>query len=118
MAAPTSDDSTNSTLHRSRVVRFWTIKIVTLVLFGVLLGVAYDRSAKRYYGQDHVAGFYSGLIHGAMMPAALPTLLTGKDLPIYATNNIGRGYNIGFILGINACGTLFFGIAFWRPRNL
>jgi len=118
MATLASDDSTNSTLHRNRVVRFWTIKIVTLVLFGVFLGAAYDWSAKRYYGQDHVAGFYSGLIHGAMMPAALPTLLTGKDLPIYATNNVGRGYNIGFILGINACGTLFFGIAFWRPRNL
>ncbi len=118
MAIPVSDDSTNSALRRRRVIRFWTIKIVALVLFSVFLGAAYDWSAKRYYGQDHVAGFYSGLTHGAMMPAALPTLLTGKDLPIYATNNVGRGYNIGFILGINACGTLFFGLAFWRPRNL
>jgi hypothetical protein len=118
MATPVLNDSATSTLRRSRLVRFWTIKIVALVLFSVLLGVAYDWSAKRYYGPDRVAGFHSGLIHGAMMPAALPALLMGNDLPIYAPNNVGRGYNIGFILGINTCGTLFFGIAFWRPRNL
>ena len=118
MATPASDDSANSTLRQRRVVRFWTIKITALVLLGVLWGVAYDWAAKRYYGPDRVAGFHSGVIQGALMPAALPTLLMGKDLPIYAPNNIGRGYNIGFILGINACGTLFFGLAFWRPRNL
>jgi hypothetical protein len=100
------------------VVRFWTIKITALVLLGVLWGVAYDWTAKRYYGPDRVAGFHSGVIQGALMPAALPTLLMGKDLPIYASNNIGRGYNIGFILGINACGTLFFSVGFWRPRKL
>jgi hypothetical protein len=118
MATPVLNDSANSTLRRSRVVRFWTIKIVTLVLFGVLLGVAHDWAAKRYYGPDRVAGFHSGVIQGALMPAALPALLMGNDLPIYAPNNVGRSYNIGFILGINACGMLFFGIGFWRPRNL
>jgi hypothetical protein len=118
MATPASDDSANSTLRQRRVVRFWTIKITALVLLGVLWGVAYDWAAKRYYGPDRVAGFHSGVIQGALMPAALPTLLMGKDLPIYAPNNIGRGYNIGFILGINACGTLFFGVGFWRPRKL
>jgi hypothetical protein len=118
MAIPALDDSANATLRRSRVVRFWTIKIVALVLFSVLLGVGYDWSARRYYGPDRVAGFHSGLIHGALMPAALPTLLMGNDFPIYASNNVGRGYNIGFILGINTCGTLFFGLVFWRPRNL
>ena len=100
------------------MVRFWTIKIAALVLLGVFFSVAYDWTVKRYYGPDRVAGFHSGVIQGALMPAALPTLLMGKDLPIYAPNNVGRGYNIGFILGINACGTLFFGIAFWRPRKL
>jgi hypothetical protein len=57
------------------------------------------------------------MMHGALMPAALPTLVFGKDLPIYAHNNVGRGYNIGFILGLNTCGTLFFGLAFWHPKN-
>ena len=51
------------------------------------------------------------------MPAALPGLLMGNDLPIYAPNNSGRAYKIGYILGLNSCGTCFFGIAFWQPRR-
>jgi hypothetical protein len=57
------------------------------------------------------------VLEGILMPAALPSLLLGKDLPIYAPNNIGRVYNIGFLLGINFCGMVFFGVAFWRPRK-
>jgi len=41
----------------------------------------------------------------------------GQDLPIYAPNNSGRLYNIGYIFGINTCGFLFFGVGFWRPRR-
>ena len=51
------------------------------------------------------------------MPAALPDLLGGKDVPIYAPNNEGRAYKIGYILGLNGCGTFFFGVAFWQPRR-
>jgi len=51
------------------------------------------------------------------MPAALPGLVGGKDLPIYAPNNEGRAYKIGYILGLNTCGTMFFGVAFWQPRR-
>jgi len=75
-------------------------------------------AAPRFYRPDRTAGFYVGLLEGALMPAALPGLLAGHDLPIYAPNNSGRPYNIGYIFGINACGTLFFGVAFWRPRGV
>jgi hypothetical protein len=118
MANPALNETATSTLRRSRAARFWAVKITVLVLLGLLLGVVYDWAAPRFYGRDRVAGFHMGVMHGALMPAALPTLLLGKDFPIYAPNNIGRGYNIGYILGINACGTLFFGLGFWRPRNL
>lgn len=74
-------------------------------------------ASTRCYRPDYVAGFYTGLLEGALMPAALPGLLAGKDVPIYAPNNEGRGYKIGFILGLNGCGTLFFGVAFWQPRR-
>jgi hypothetical protein len=93
------------------------IKIIALTLFSLALGFGYDRAAPRTYGPERVAGFFTGMMHGALMPAALPTLVFGKALPIYAQNNVGRGYNIGFILGLNTCGTLFFGIAFWHPRR-
>jgi hypothetical protein len=41
----------------------------------------------------------------------------GHDAAIYAPNNSGRGYKIGYICGINACGLIFFGMAFWKPRE-
>jgi len=51
-----------------------------------------------------------------MMPLSLPSLVIGKDVPIYDANNLGRIYKIGYICGINVCGLAFFGPIFWRPR--
>jgi hypothetical protein len=102
---------------RSSRARMITIKIILLTLLTVVLGLAQGWAAPRLYKPDHVAGFHMGLLHGILMPAALPGLLMGQDLPIYAPNNTGRLYNMGYIFGINTCGTLFFGIAFWHPRR-
>ncbi|MDE3066075.1 MAG: hypothetical protein KGJ60_00845 [Verrucomicrobiota bacterium] len=92
------------------------VKIIGLTVLALALGLAQNWATARYYKSDRVAGFYTGILHGMLMPAALPGLLLGKDLTIYASNNSGRAYNIGYILGVNACGTLFFGLAFWQPR--
>jgi hypothetical protein len=94
-----------------------TIKIVALTLLGVAFGFAQGWASSRCYKPDHVAGFHMGILHGMLMPAALPGLLMGNNLPIYAPNNSGRTYNIGYAMGVNCCGTLFFGISFWRPRR-
>ena len=93
------------------------VKVAVLILLGVLLGAGYDWAASRLYGTQRVAGFHLGVVHGALMPAALPTLLMGKDVPIYAPNNSGRLYKLGYIGGINLCGLVFFGFAFKRPRR-
>ena len=93
------------------------VKAVTLVLLGTLLGFAYDWAAPRFYGPERVAGFPLGVLHGALMPVALPSLLLGKDVPIYAAINTGRVYKLGYIAGINMCGLLFFGLAFRPPRK-
>jgi hypothetical protein len=115
MAASPADPITTSTpLFKAKRV---AIKIATLALLGLLLGFGQDWMASRYYGPEREAGFHTGVLHGAVMPAALPALLMGKDVPIYATTNEGRSYKIGYILGINLCGTLFFGSAFWRSRR-
>ena len=92
------------------------LKIITLVVAGLLLGWAYDWAAPRFYGTERVAGFALGVVHGALMPVALPSLLLGKDVPIYTSNNTGRSYKIGYIAGINLCGLFFFGLAFRQPR--
>ena len=97
--------------------RLITIKIIVLTVLALALGLLQGWASSRCYRPDHVAGFHMGLLHGMLMPAALPGLLLGQDLPIYAPNNSGRPYNIGYIFGINTCGTLFFGVAFWQPRR-
>ena len=60
------------------------------------------------------AGFARGMLHGALMPGALPHLLLGEDVTIYSPNNSGRLYKLGYTVGVNGCGAIFFGIFFWR----
>jgi len=116
MAAPASNQ-TQSSVQPSWLKRL-AVKAATLVLLGLLFGLGYDWAWPRFYGPERVAGFRLGILHGALMPVALPSLLLGKDVPIYASNNSGRIYKLGYIAGINFCGLVFFGLAFRRPRKL
>ena len=93
------------------------VKVTVLTLIGLFLAFGYGWAKPRFYEPDRVAGFGLGMLHGALMPMALPTLLIGEDAPIYAPNNAGRIYKLGYIAGINLCGMVFFGFAFWRPRK-
>jgi hypothetical protein len=86
-----------------------------LVVLGVLLAVFYEWGSRRFYPQAGDAGFWHGTLHGALMPMALPSLVAGRDVPIYADRNTGRGYKLGYIAGINACGFVVFGLAFLKP---
>src|SRR2546421_13061310 len=63
------------------------------------------------------AGFGLGVVQGALMPLALPNLIVGHDVAIYSENNTGRSYKLGYTIGVNGCGLLFFGIFFWRVRR-
>jgi hypothetical protein len=92
-------------------------RMATLVLLGLVSGIAYDWAAPRIYKPEQAYGFPLGVVHGALMPVALPSLLMGNDVPIYAPNNTGRFYKIGYIAGINLCGLLFFGTAFIDPKK-
>ncbi len=92
-------------------------KIVTLVVLGFVFGVLYDWALPWAYPPRQTVGFGYGVLHGAMMPISLPTLLLGKDVSIYDSDNSGRGYKIGYICGINMCGLVFFGAAFYRPKG-
>lgn len=100
------------------LTKFIVVKCVAMTAITLALVFLQGWAAPRFYKPGRMAGFKIGLLEGALMPAALPGLLTGHDLPIYAPNNSGRSYNIGYILGINACGTLFFGVGFWHPRGV
>ncbi|MGH8024216.1 MAG: hypothetical protein ACRED1_11575 [Limisphaerales bacterium] len=102
---------------RLTMITFILAKFAGMTALTIALVLLQAWAAPRFYKADRIAGFGTGVLEGALMPAALPGLIMGHDLPIYAPNNSGRSYNIGYILGINASGTLFFGVAFWRPQG-
>jgi hypothetical protein len=87
------------------------------LVIGVVLGWLYGWAAPRLYPDETHFGFGWGMAHGACMPLALPALLMGKEVDIYAAHNTGRAYKLGYIAGINLCGLVFFGGAFWKPRR-
>ena len=101
--------------------QFLAVKTVLIFAFVGLLVYLQGWAAKSSYNPENQADFKMGILHGILMPAALPGLLGGHDLPIYAPNNSGPNYKIGYILGINTCGTVFFGLAYWgmgrKPRK-
>ncbi len=86
---------------------------VVLLVATIMIGVV-NRSSRRLDISSEPAGFGRGLLHGALMPMALPNLVIGQDVTIYAPSNIGRLYKLGYTVGVNGCGALFFGMFFWR----
>ena len=56
---------------------------------------------RRHRADPAPAGFARGLVHGALMPIALPNLLVGNDVTIYAANNTGLRYKLGYTCGVN-----------------
>ncbi len=48
------------------------------------------------------AGFLGGLWHGMIAPITFIVSLFTSDVSIYETNNNGRWYEFGFMLGIGA----------------
>jgi hypothetical protein len=87
--------------------------VVILIVATVMIGVV-NRSSRWLDLSSEPAGFGRGLLHGALMPMALPNLAIGQDVTIYAPSNTGRLYKLGYTVGVNGCGALFFGMFFWR----
>ena len=89
-----------------------------LVLLAFAIGWTLNRIEVAFEKQNRRAGFGRGIIQGALMPMALPNLAIGQDVAIYAVNNTGRPYKLGYTMGVNVCGLIFFGIFFWRVRRM
>lgn len=60
-------------------------------------------------------GFAYGLLHGALMPLSLPSLVIGQNVQLYAPENSGCFFKISYICGLDVCGLIFIGPLFWRP---
>lgn len=79
-------------------------KLALLVLFclvAVLLlsGCAQYNQAQDTPGADGVAGFWSGLWQGLILPVSFIISLFSDKYGIYEIHNNGNWYNFGFVLG-------------------
>jgi hypothetical protein len=66
-----------------------------------ILAVAGDDSKYKLPGAAP-AGFLGGLWHGILAPITFIVSLFANGVRIYETNNKGRWYDFGFMLGIGA----------------
>jgi hypothetical protein len=109
----TSQPEAASSPRRSKAARLAArLLVIGLVTYSWAWFV--NRSVSAADQRPEAASFSRGMLHGALMPGAMPMLLLGKDVVIYATNNDGRLYKLGYTFGVNACGALFFGGFYWR----
>jgi hypothetical protein len=90
------------------------LRLLCIILLGILVGQILSYSAKTVQPKAQPAGFADGMLHGAMMPCTLPAHLIGHEVEIYAVKNTGRGYKLGYTLGVNLCGAVFFGVLYYR----
>ncbi len=91
------------------------------LIFANALGFGFHFTQKSLQQPRGPAGFGLGVLHGAFMPLALPSLLLGRNVEIYAADNTGRTYKMGYSAGVNGCGLIFFGFFFrrvsrWRKK--
>ena len=98
------------------ISRGWKIlkRFLAFLIAAALVGICLRQLSVSMSRNTAPAGFGRGMLQGALMPGALPNLLVGNDVVIYAPNNTGRTYKLGYTCGVNAFGAIFFGWFFWR----
>ncbi len=94
------------------------VRLLVVVILAATVGALLTRVAAHSEERPEPAGFGRGMLQGALMPMAMPNLLVGRDVPIYAERNTGRLYKLGYTVGVNVCGAVFFGYVFWRLLRL
>jgi hypothetical protein len=96
--------------QRRKILR----RILSFLMAAVCVGIVIRHASVVMSRSTAPAGFVRGMLQGALMPGALPNLVVGNDVTIYAPNNTGLTYKLGYTFGVNACGAIFFGFFFWR----
>ena len=96
----------------------WVARLATFLCLAFTIGWMLNQVAQQLDRNNRPAGFVRGLLQGALMPASMPNLLIGHDVVIYAEkNNNGVFYKLGYTMGVNACGAVFFGMFYWRLKR-
>ena len=81
--------------------------LIVLVLIIVIFFTGCARSeAVNACLHGHTYGFWSGLWHGIIAPVDFVVMLFRKDITMYAQNNNGAWYALGFLIGSGGWGFL------------
>lgn len=94
------------------------MRIVVIVCLAASIGFTLNTLARTFEKKPQPAGFGQGVLQGALMPMAMPNLAVGQDVIIYAEHNTGVPYKLGYTVGVNLCGVIFFGLFFRRLGKL
>jgi hypothetical protein len=107
---------TDTSIQVPALQRFWRffLRLAIFLLLAFTIGAVLNRISSTLERDARPAGFSRGVLQGALMPMALPNLLVGRDVAIYAVKNTGLHYKLGYTAGVNSCGAIFFGFVFWR----
>ncbi len=89
-------------------------RFASFLILATLISWTLSRTSISLERSPRPAGFIRGMLQGALMPMALPNLLIGNDVTIYSARNTGLPYKLGYTVGVNMCGALFFGVFFVR----
>jgi hypothetical protein len=89
-------------LHAINGITF-TIYLLAIVLF---LSACANKEIVTECLKGHTFGFWGGLWHGIIAPIDLILMLWKNDIPVFAPNNNGAWYALGFIIGIGGWGFL------------
>lgn len=94
------------------------LRLLAILCAALAVGTLLNRVSASFERDARPAGFTRGVLQGALMPMALPNLLVGRDVTIYSVNNTGVKYKLGYTIGVNVCGAVFFGFFYWRVSRL
>lgn len=83
-----------------------SIWIIAGLMIVILSGCAYNENVEACL-TGHTYGFFGGLWHGFIAPFDFIGMLFNKEITMYAQNNNGGLYALGFLLGSGGWG--FFG---------
>jgi hypothetical protein len=106
-----ADNETKTVAQRIGSV-IYRIGVIVVIAFSI--GLILNKISSHFEGDTRPAGLLRGMLQGALMPMSMPNLLVGKDVSIYSPHNTGTTYKLGYTLGTNTCGAIFFGLFFWR----
>lgn len=91
---------------------------LSIFLLSVLLFASCaDRESVEQCVTGYTYGFFGGLWHGFIAPFDFVGMLMWDDVTMYAQNNNGVGYALGFLLGSGGWGFLGGKTLFGRRKN-